>query len=188
MVSWDVDDLSCYPHCAIWDKNPNGLVAVRNEKFLDSVSNIASASDVDRERILAAYTEPKNSAVAESLKMLKESVRSSLSAGQVVGYDCTVVGVDRCDNSRLQLAGLEHMADSVLQFLEQKIDKQFPKIEQIPVSDFEAQRIFHEDFAEQHSGAVLGREAETRRIEEYIANDFGKLSQASTLRCHCLIL
>ena len=43
-----------------------------------------------------------------------------------------LVGVDRCDNSRLQLAGLEHMADSVLQFLEQKIDKQFPKIEQRP--------------------------------------------------------
>lgn len=163
----------------IWDKNPNAIVMLRDDAFLSSVSKVAT-DPADAEKIVATYTHGLNEADKKnSVEMFRQGIVSSLPANQVHAYRCDVDGLHPTDKRRLNLVGLETFGETVLHFLQDRIDAQYPETTGEHLTVYDVLRGRHEEFMEQRSSNVVGREEEKKDIEDYIGHSYGNMALLS---------
>ena len=175
----------------IWDKNPNAIVMLRDDAFLSSVSKGGYGPRRRRKdcRYLHAWAErsgqekpeKKKDAdkASQSVKMFRQGIVSSLPANQVHAYTCDVDGLHPTDKRRLNLVGLETFGETVLHFLQDRIDAQYPETTDEHLTVYDVLRGRHEEFMEQRSSNVVGREEEKKDIEDYIGHSYGNMALLS---------
>ena len=113
------------------------------------------------------------------MKMFRQGIVSSLPANQVHAYTCDVDGLHPTDKRRLNLVGLENFGETVLHFLQDRIDAQYPETTDEHLTVYDVLRGRHEEFMEQRSSNVVGREKEKKDIEDYIGHSYGNMALLS---------
>ena len=165
----------------LYDKNPNAIVMMRDPKFLEEVAAACPGDDkaisryVDRIDPTKTYTDEQKRVIKlapDSLKKLKEIIRSSIPADQVKDYSCSVEATDRICKGKLTVP--EKFGNAVLDFLEKRIKQQYPIEEHKTRSEYELQRGYHREFMEQRTASIVGQITEMDEIQKYIQGSYGE--------------
>lgn len=151
----------------LWDKNPNGIVLLRDDSFLENVEKAACEAGVDGDKVLSAYCESDEN-LKRSLTMLKKLVRETLPKEQTGEYTCQLDGLMADGSKRLKLVGLQSFGDQVLNFLKSRIAAQYVSVSNEVQSTYELQRDQHRQFMEERGAVLFGRLNETEQIMDYI--------------------
>ena len=167
---------------AIWDKNPNALIMLRDPSFLASVERFATGDDL--KEIMKIYGAEKDA--AESQTQLKRLIRALPKEQFVDGYTCTVVGVRPDNKRRLNIVELKAFRDAVLDFLTERFRVLYPEPKQderkSALRGFALQHERHREFMEMRTDIAFGHDRDLSKIMGFIQRETSKQLHL-TARC-----
>jgi nephrocystin-3 len=151
-------------HAAYRIENPNALFLIRDDTFLDSITD---------EKVRKEFIDELKPTADQKLEVLKKKITSRYPQDRVVTYKC-----EYCEGEwiytdytgakgRPKLKLDDEFSTTVLNFFKDRIEKQYP-IVLVETDVFEDFKYHHDAFMTSRSDMVFGREDILKEIGEYI--------------------
>ncbi|ESO84587.1 hypothetical protein LOTGIDRAFT_132036, partial [Lottia gigantea] len=141
---------------AYWDRSPHALFMLRDGSFI---------SDIKDDSIREYFTEQKPDSI-DSLKTLKDKIKSTFPKNQVKEYKCQIKDQD---DGKVILTGFEKFGNDIIKHFKGALTHHYPNDALgEEMTEVEILREEQKDFLLQRSGVLLGRDDAVNTIKDYI--------------------